>query len=1013
MEKRVLVLVVFSILLLPSVYAAFTAPLDVMEIEFNGDENPAATKTLTFEAPQFIARTYVDFISSGTLTFYYKSAVVKTISKSTTGTGWYTPNVLTDKVILTDFDGVYSFFATVTNKTVVNRNELTDLGSISLYFPTTAFDSDLDNQRIRTFHADVDNPPSKVLLFVGNTPDGLNDEMSFVDGGASGTATHIYGCIDGDMDGFCDFEQTDCTDGGGDVYASRCCGGTSSDTSCGYYPDVNAWCGETASGPEWAIPEDAGEIHTFTDCPSSTKLVGSGTALYYCGTSVSSGATAFPTSSGSTPYALANPVQVVLNVNTRTIPDVSAEFFNVTVLCNDCYALSAGKDIPVSDNTFFIRQWDGSYLSGTSPIATSYPGTYDVIVDASDVVQFFGSTSSPTEFQYVSDSGSVSLYFVLSSANVSWSYLVPEHGKLRFQSAKSASANIVPITLATQTHDYACQDSVITECAGDEQQNPFSDDWDTLGEIKTFSGVPFYCASDGDYTPDLDIKNKASCEAFGFKWTGTKCCSEADDPGETYEDPGIIGGCWNKAFIANGQFVQNNTVVLANGTYRGCKVDNITTDSHSGKKIPSYVPICTVFSGASPYGQLFCSNNGQWKVDVANSNRVKNKTVAWSLNDSVVASDCCSTTSCWTGSACQADQLSTASPLSYFGYRCEAGTWVSRPLKYNWDRSSSGYCPSDNQCLVDPNGAAASNNNTAKYFDTAAIRPQCIAPGQSILDHYCENGIWTTRTRFLALALLDYADAVSATNYRLFCGTSTEALNAPESVASLVGSASCAITGTSVPCVNNFCVLSTPSGNAWGVTLNKPVDDSKSILPAIGKSADFCSGADGPGFEECSAPSGIWYDPALNGVISIPSGVIGTISWPDLFLTFIKSPLDGIKLFVFTSLHKPLNDYTFFNNTHTFNKLYAARASDKHIFAFLEEGIFENSIRRDYIGAEYDDVDLGANPCLDLILRYDNLASCNVTSTSLQIVRQKTGSPTTPGPLIQAWRDLTAKLRLG
>ncbi|MBN1644491.1 LamG domain-containing protein [Candidatus Woesearchaeota archaeon] len=54
-------------------------------------------------------------------------------------------------------------------------------------------------------------------------------------------------------------------------------------------------------------------------------------------------------------------------------------------------------------------------------------------------------------------------------------------------------------------------------------------------EISAFDEV-FYCASDGDWTKDLDIKDSLSCHSAGFDWTGHRCCSEFDDPGESYSD---------------------------------------------------------------------------------------------------------------------------------------------------------------------------------------------------------------------------------------------------------------------------------------------------------------------------------------------------------------------------------------------------------------------------------------------------------------------------------------------
>jgi len=45
-----------------------------------------------------------------------------------------------------------------------------------------------------------------------------------------------------------------------------------------------------------------------------------------------------------------------------------------------------------------------------------------------------------------------------------------------------------------------------------------------------------YCASDGLWTPDLDIKDEDTCLAAGFGWTGNYCCSEDDDANEYYSD---------------------------------------------------------------------------------------------------------------------------------------------------------------------------------------------------------------------------------------------------------------------------------------------------------------------------------------------------------------------------------------------------------------------------------------------------------------------------------------------
>jgi hypothetical protein len=458
--------------------------------------------------------------------------------------------------------------------------------------------------------------------------------------------------------------------------------------------------------------------------------------------------------------------------------------------------------------------------------------------------------------------------------------------------------------------------------------------------------------------------------------------------------------------------------------------------STSPTNLPHSNPVCTVYPKASPSGDVFCRANGQWAVDSSNTNRSILKSIAWT-DSSVLQSDCCNATACWTGSAnapntkggCQDDQtFKVSDPTSYHNYRCENGIWQLRILRYTWDKAGKGYCPREDQCLVDTSGSSTNNDKPDAYFSGTQLRPQCIANGQYLLDHFCENGIWSTRTKQIALYLLNYATSVSPNKYRLFCGTSQEALNIPTSVANYVGGASCTIGVTGQPCVNNFCVIETPVGVAWGVALNNKVNDNaKSFLVnplGINASADDCDNAFGtPGYTECDGVSHLWYNPDTNSLISVPSGTIGGFSLTDFFERFIQNPFEALRLYVATKLQSPTNDFSFFNNTHSFNKLYAARDGSRQVFAFYEENAILRDAAgnviiatpRDYIGVRFTNISLGTNPCIDLILRYDNLASCNSTATSINIVTDasKIPSPSRPKPITQAWRDITAKLRPG
>lgn len=78
----------------------------------------------------------------------------------------------------------------------------------------------------------------------------------------------------------------------------------------------------------------------------------------------------------------------------------------------------------------------------------------------------------------------------------------------------------------------------------------------------------YYCASDGDWTKDLDVKDEQSCVAAGFDWTGTLCCSEADDPEEYYNDPEKQLNLAELVIDSRKAEIKQDKIVLdANGSY--------------------------------------------------------------------------------------------------------------------------------------------------------------------------------------------------------------------------------------------------------------------------------------------------------------------------------------------------------------------------------------------------------------------------------------------------------------
>lgn len=207
-------------------------------------------------------------------------------------------------------------------------------------------------------------------------------------------------------------------------------------------------------------------------------------------------------------------------------------------------------------------------------------------------------------------------------------------------------------------------------------------------------------------------------------------------------------------------------------------------------------------------------------------------------------------------------------------------SWVLVHKKYSWDRSMSGWCPYDNQCLVNSNPSVAINwkyghrkfvdvDSFGAYgvqnsFENRNLLPQCINHLQFIGDHVCYEGEWTTRTRMVADHLLDYYSNRSRTpgldvkEASLYCSDYKSVINdlTYDTMTSngdtelysrlnpgVNGESPCAFASDaeSGSCINNVCVLSikyeSPGLSAGnedmqeetlvGTSLNSPLDDEQ------------------------------------------------------------------------------------------------------------------------------------------------------------------------------------------
>ncbi|MFC1696743.1 LamG domain-containing protein [Nanoarchaeota archaeon] len=157
---------------------------------------------------------------------------------------------------------------------------------------------------------------------------------------------------------------------------------------------------------------------------------------------------------------------------------------------------------------------------------------------------------------------------------------------------------------------------------------------------------------------------------------------------------------------------------------------------------------------------------------------------------------CCPQNYCWNGTVCVGDMTDEHGTYMVMGtgndydnpnndknvLRCIKGEWEWQPIKYTWDLKEKGFCALDNQCLVNPEHTYDLENYITTYnpYNDSAPKENwiggqgtidigCINDSYFIGDHYCENGDWTTRTKFIASEMLDYAQDKDE-DYSLHCG---------------------------------------------------------------------------------------------------------------------------------------------------------------------------------------------------------------------------------------------------
>ncbi|MEM2915891.1 MAG: hypothetical protein QXT19_00830 [Candidatus Woesearchaeota archaeon] len=360
--------------------------------------------------------------------------------------------------------------------------------------------------------------------------------------------------------------------------------------------------------------------------------------------------------------------------------------------------------------------------------------------------------------------------------------------------------------------------------------------------------------------------------------------------------------------------------------------------------------------------------------------------------------------------------------------------WQKVSVSFSWDLSMGGPCANETQCLLHVLGNESYDGDISRWFtiDNERLWPRCVNNTQSILDYVCENGNWTTRTKRLAFQL---AQETSPDNYTLFCDSYASVLNKYDYlvknvlVEEYLGN-TCNMAGKQVPCINSICVLKTPATIAVGTTLNVPVNHTtRSFLLALNKNSDLCRNVNpaATGFVSCG--SDVWYSPSLNAVVYLPNGYL---SLPTAGISEkISGPMNNMSYYVMQILHKPGNpgmNFLYFPRTRLFNHIYFAQNGNRAVFGFLEKNLKpeytilpyneSSPVPIDYIGVRYSNINLGKDPCLNLVKVYDTRAFCeNQTGSGFNIIARHRCEPGYEGdcleasPIVKAWPALTGKLR--
>ncbi|MFC1801134.1 hypothetical protein ACFLZB_01625 [Nanoarchaeota archaeon] len=445
--------------------------------------------------------------------------------------------------------------------------------------------------------------------------------------------------------------------------------------------------------------------------------------------------------------------------------------------------------------------------------------------------------------------------------------------------------------------------------------------------------------------------------------------------------------------------------IYSNGSFYGCQIND---SNLVGRDYCDAV------------GERFCSYDVGWSNEDSGSSVAAERNMtslaspgANASEEGYVDRNCCAPEDCWSGLECVGNMKYDANLQPINGYACIDGEWEFSPLLHTWDWLGTGYCGYQ-QCLVNANGNPNLNSDPQSFFTEYPDRPRCIVSEESILDNYCANGTWESRTKQVALELLKLVNKTGDSNdYTLHCDyyntslpssiwSSTDFLNYAEGrFDSQQGDVVCDGLRVGDHCINNFCVMAYNHQTEGRKILlatssNVPINSSWSILnwlfPGLGRQ-NYCDSLSGDGtFQKCSNDDNVWYALGLNSIVYTQDGVdMEGLSFFDYIFIWLRDPIQNIIDWI-TGEEKPnyvQENYDFTERVVKFNRFYNQAKPGKYRVAVVEEVGLNQTILASYYNYTGNVCDYVGNLAngLNIVMNTANSGVfCNQTGNDYRVV---------------------------